>query len=103
MRGRGCGMMLAVGLGVEAGEQGVEGHGGVPFCRVAAPFAAFTGDPWPEAKTAGTRRRPAARGGQGRSAAEDGSRAAILLRAAKPPDRAAVENSRPAPLRAAQG
>jgi hypothetical protein len=32
----------------------------MPFCRAAAPIAAFTGDPQPEVETAGTR--------QGRSA-----------------------------------
>jgi len=40
----------------------------VPFCQMAAPIAAFTGDPGPEAETGGTRRRPVRRGGQGRSA-----------------------------------
>ena len=40
------------------GKEGVEGHGGCLSAGVAAPIAAFTGDPWPEAETAGTRRPP---------------------------------------------
>ena len=45
----------------------------------AALIAAFTAILWPEAETVSDP--------QGRSAAEDGSRATILLRAAKPPRR----------------
>jgi hypothetical protein len=55
MRGRRSGVMFVVGVGVEAGEQGVGCHMRVLSLQSTAPIAAFTGDLLPEAEPPWTR------------------------------------------------
>ena len=84
MRGRGCGVGFGVGLGIETWKQGVEVHSGA-FLPVSRAHRGLHGRSLAGGGD-GLHPPPArlVRAGQGWSAAEDGSRAAILFRDAKP-------------------